>query len=138
MGVSTDAILAYGYDLEEDEGVPEDFTENGGDLGEYLGKRAGLSEDDWQGQSALARKCPVEIISHCSGDYPMYFLALNRNTSESFHNNVFEIRCSRGSVVEVDLPIPTDEEIERLHAFIEEHGFKVTGKLGWHLMSWWC
>ena len=132
MGVSTDAILAYGYDLEED-GVPEDFAETG-DLGEYLGKLAGLSEDDWQGQRALERECPVEIVSHCSADYPMYFLAINRNTDQ---NNVFRIRCSRGSVVEIDLPTPTDDEIKNLHDFIEQHGFKVVGKPGWHLMSWW-
>ncbi|MEV4939590.1 hypothetical protein [Streptomyces zaomyceticus] len=74
MGVSTDAILAYGYELQEFE--PDDMEwieedEDGyTDLDESLAKR--LREAGVTG---------VGFTRHCSVDYPMYILTTYERTS---------------------------------------------------------
>lgn len=138
MGTNTDAILAYGYDLLEDEGMPEDLLDCYGDLGDWLGQSADPAVKDYKEIRKLFEACPVDIIRHCSAEYPMFFLAIKRHPIGRTYSNDFEIRCSRGDLVPIDqLPCPTEEEIKALEDFVEKHGFKTSGKLGWHLMSWW-
>jgi hypothetical protein len=105
MGVSTDAILAYGYDLggedewkvlETDEyggllpgtggWVPDPETEEGYDLiglaERHLLDASGFTEtyedgrDGYFGREGEAKAAlGVEFETYCSGDYPMYLLA---------------------------------------------------------------
>jgi hypothetical protein len=85
MGVSTDAILAYGVDLGDD--IDLDWLEDVDDIGEALESRlleklAGFTDEWTDGdetyfdrKQAAEEKTGVEIEYHCSYDYPMYFLA---------------------------------------------------------------
>lgn len=106
MGMSTDAILAYGYDL----GGADGWKIN--DLGEYgelptldwydpdsdedfeeaierrlLSQLAGFTETDWRIDGYHARKdaalkqLGVQLVSHCSSDYPMWVLATYSKTA---------------------------------------------------------
>lgn len=87
MSVSTDALLIYGYELDYSDGDPE--------LGEKLEARllaelAGFTEthkDGKEGFFARQREAlgsiPVEIVLHCSVEYPMYILALRMPQHEA-------------------------------------------------------
>ena len=103
MGTSTDAILAYGYDLgdpesgwkvqEADEygGLTVDWYDEGGDFMDAVEKRllaaAGFTETDWQVDGYFQRKREalaifgVKAVSHCHHDYPMYILAAHSMTA---------------------------------------------------------
>lgn len=81
MGQSTDGILAFGVDFGEDIEMPW-----GDDFEEYLHEEAsliwksGMSDEESSKYFAACRKveaaCPVEVVIHCSLDYPMYILAV--------------------------------------------------------------
>lgn len=116
MGVSTDAILAYGYDLGDPaEGwkvketgeygslnVPWfDPEDDEADFMDAVEKRllasAGFTETDWRVDGYFTRRSAalgsfgVEVVSHCHHDYPMFILAAHH------------ITVHRGSVGTVDL-----------------------------------
>jgi hypothetical protein len=106
MGVSTDAILAYGYDLGGDEDgwkvreaarygeldldwLDEEDEDSDG-FGEQAMARiraaAGFTETDWQAEGYFDRKheaeaaAGVEIETYCSDEAPMYLLAATVHT----------------------------------------------------------
>lgn len=114
MGTSTNAILAYGYDLGGSDGyLVDEASEYGGLPDAWYANEAdhefqeeaerrllvsvGFTETNWQAPGHFARKreaeqrCGVEIVAHCSGDYPMYILAAHRLT------------VRRGDVEQLDL-----------------------------------
>jgi hypothetical protein len=79
-------------------------------------------------RARLISTLPVELIHHCSGDYPMYFLAVRGTKQEA----------RRGSPTQV---FPQGMFISgyahrRFLQWCEEHGITVTGA-GWHIMSYW-
>jgi len=67
MGVSTNGILCFGFDLGEEIERPAVFLNNIGTP----------DEDEKWGDDT--KDFPVELITHCSGEYPMYIIAL-KNT----------------------------------------------------------
>ncbi|MCG5464298.1 hypothetical protein MED01_002464 [Micromonospora sp. MED01] len=109
MGTSTNAILAYGYDLGSDD---EWKLEGSGEYGEYdfnthdwysededgytdfvesveakLLAAHGFTETDWQVDGFYRRQkeakaaMGVEVVTHCSGESPMYVLAVKEITA---------------------------------------------------------
>lgn len=104
MGVSTNAMLVYGYDLGSDEGWKVREADEGGyDLTvdwydedhedgfveqaeNRLLAAAGFTETDYRADGYFDRKAEaernigVEFESHCSGDYPMWLLAAHKIT----------------------------------------------------------
>jgi hypothetical protein len=121
MGTSTDGILAYGIDLgaPDDgwkvEGIPEDVEdEEGYDDGitEYVNSKLliasgfteprpqdDLSEDWWkrvyspwrQRREDTLKQWGIEVVSHCSAEYPMYLLT------------IFHVRAARGRPRDVEI-----------------------------------
>ncbi|MEU0236805.1 hypothetical protein ABZ234_03875 [Nocardiopsis sp. NPDC006198] len=105
MGTSTDAILAYGYDFGNGEDWLVREVSEYGDLAvdwydseaedldfveaveAKLLAAAGFTEADWQVDGYFERKRDalatfgVEVVSHCSIDYPMYILAAHSTTA---------------------------------------------------------
>ena len=102
MGISSDGILVFGYNLggdesgweieqagEDGEWEPE-WVDEDGDVIDGAEKRlltaAGFTETDWQADGYHERRreaqarVGVELESYCSGDYPMYLLAAHRIT----------------------------------------------------------
>lgn len=146
MGTSTDAILAFGFDLGEceDEGIAAMFrVELEGDeifdFDEWLATRAGavypeghsgIDSPEYQTYSAARKlaidRCPVELVTHCSYDYPMYFLALRGS----------ETRAWRGSPKAVSTPQPTQEQIDAMRSFCVDIGLPWQ-EPAWHIFSLW-
>lgn len=113
MGVSTDGILAYGYNLGGDDsgwevaqadeygGLTLDWLDEDDDFAAEAEKRllaaAGFTETDWQVDGYFAREkaakegLGVKFESYCSGDYPLYVLAAK------------VITVSRGYVEHIDM-----------------------------------
>lgn len=116
MGVSTDGILAYGYDLGggEDEWHIAEVAEyepwhpawlEADEDGDYdyvdaVEKRLlasiGFTETDWEAEGyfdrmkAAKERVGVELVIYCSFEYPIYLLAAHRVT------------VARGYVQEID------------------------------------
>lgn len=131
MGVSTDGILVFGFEVGEEDERP-DFLEGVEDFDEYVDRESGLPEwgehgHSFEDQRAFRDKYPVDLITHCSYDYPMHILAV-RGTKR---------RASRGYPLEID---PTDLNVpsEKLEAFknwAAERG--IQGEPKWLLCSLW-
>ena len=149
MGVSTDAILVYGIDLEatgycEESEEPEFFEdEDEYDFDAVLMRDAGLApwgyhededkREDYKAYSARRKQAQeqagVELITHCSGEYPMYILAI-AGTAKS---------ASRGTALEItkdDLLMNQLAGLERLRAFCELHDIP-WAEPRWLLCSYW-
>lgn len=143
MGQSTDAILMYGVNLGEGEGLewPSMLTEEGEsypDIDGYIASLAGLKEpagEDYQDPAwsafwAAKRKSveafPVNLVSHCSGDYPMWVLAV-RNTVQ---------RARRGYPETPTMREIAEADRDALKAFCDATGLPWS-EPGWVLCSDW-
>ena len=142
MGQSTNAIIAYGFDLGEE--LPQSLQiarEEDSDFEweSFLIADYGIEVPTWQpGQYEAyseARKTaltqvPVDVIEHCSGDYPMYFLAV-RGT---------DITARRGYPERLPPRRPHDfvsqAQIDALYAFCKRHDIEWQ-EPGWHIFSMW-
>jgi hypothetical protein len=139
MGTSTNGILAYGYDLgdPQDDFDPDDFPWYDEDEGfdesaeKALLAAHGFTETDWRADGYFERKSAaektigVELVAHCSGDYPMYLLAAARQTAR------------RGYVEVVDRTVP-DNADERLRWALGVLGITPKAeKPQWLLVSYW-
>jgi len=140
MGQSTDGIIAFGFDLGEDlsehgdlDQIDEEFE---GDEDAFFEAALGIPAYGEPGRPSYAeieelkKALPVQIIRHCSGDYPMYFLALpgtkkeaSRGTPEAF--DVTELSVSTTAVT-------------AFMKWCEDHGIEVPEEgPRWHLFSYW-
>lgn len=136
MGQSTDAFMAFGFDLGEE--LPESFTsgeEDGFEADEFLLRdydagipdwTPGAGPDYWHEKDEALAKLPVDIITHCSGEYPMYFLVV-RGTSR---------RATRGTPVAAHQYQIRADEIVALRTFCEKHGIEWR-EPRWHIFSMW-
>ena len=93
MGVSTDAILCWGIHLPDEEDREDDVIPPwvDGDMdGVLCEKMSGpkpppesKTDDDrkayWKTRSDFLKGINVEVFSHCSGDYPMYIIAITES-----------------------------------------------------------
>lgn len=108
MGQSTDAYLVFGYPI-EGEGEFEPYS----DIEETL----------------YNRNDPVELIIHCSGEYPMWILGMRGY-----------LRAWRGTPVQVD---PSKLQVEdgwigRIRAVAQEFDLEIEPeKIAWYLVSYW-
>lgn len=90
MGVSTDAILVFGMQV-------EDESEDSEKIESFLGDDEDESGDSgWQRVEKAQKKTGAEIVYHCSGEYQMYIVG------------VHQMCASRGYPVAVD-----PEKLER-------------------------
>lgn len=108
MGVSTDGILFYGYDLgNEEEGwkllnVEENGYLHGVDWYDLAGEypRNDFAEAANSRLFAVKSSSQVEVDSHCSSESPMYYLCAER------------IEAARGYPQEVDFVLLERRRIE--------------------------
>lgn len=151
MGTSTDAILAFGFDLGDPEdgeldklleaGRENDEDEDTFDPDTLLARDAGVQpptveygeatkhtfEAYWKAKREAVEAHPLDVISHCSGNCPMYFLAV-RGT---------ESRALRGyPESNISLPEVSAESVQAMREFCERYG--ITFKTpSWCLFSDW-
>ena len=146
MGQSTDALLMFGVSLGDGEDMewppelvePDDGDAGYPDLQGWIDRRAGLQRPQtedykdptwsayWQAQRAAKAACPIELISHCSSDYPMWVVAL-RDTVQ---------RANRGHPTTPTMREISDADRAALKGFCEEFGLPWS-EPAWVLASDW-
>lgn len=146
MGQSTDGLVAFGFDLGEQEELPEALLEAGrqdGDGFEWQSVVSVLTDltppgvewedtfvqvyrDYWAKQREATENHPLEMVCHCSGECPMWFLAVRGTVT----------RAKRGFPQPVEMPAVSDEAIKALHGFCERFGLKWQ-EPRWHVFSMW-
>lgn len=151
MGTSTNGQICYGVAFEEGfefpwgDGEIEDwwaYTVHGfkhsfelfdGD-GNYL-NGSKPSKDDvsryFEERRAFdaAHQLPVELVNYCSGDYPMYALAIPSTVR----------KASRGNPTVIDpttLAVSATEH-EALLKFMADHAIEASDSPAWLLTSYW-
>lgn len=130
MGVSTNAILAFGFDLGDE--LPEALTQMDEDADEswefeaWLESRLGVANDDYKVRRAAVEAFPFDLVTHCSYDYPMYFLAA-RGTEQT---------ARRGYPEPVTMKEATPEQVQAMRDFCAE--FEIEWKEPkWQIFSLW-
>lgn len=138
MGVSTDGILVFGIDLDEE--LPEqwqeyedfDFNEMVAEDADVWPWRKDMTEDEkteyWSTFNKAVNACPVELVTHCSYEYPMYILAVRG----------FAYNAKRGYPQEItseDMNVPKDK-IDAMKLWMEEHELEWS-EPKWLLCSVW-
>lgn len=149
MGTSTDGVLSFGVAFEEDFEFPwgeqdiddwwEDemsFTPTKQPWDKDGAPSPNLTEADItlyfkeKREWGAANPLPVELVNYCSGDCPMYILAVPGT----------ETRASRGSVEEI-VPrnmVVDQEAIDKYLRFCNEYGIRLPiGRLRWLLSGYW-
>lgn len=131
MGVSTDGEICYGIVFDDGYEFPWDNDVDSGD------------SEDWWIRVVLNRTytnyaelkeirqenpIPFELVNYCSGEYPMYILAVPGTV----------LRANRGYAKEFNpADLKVDEEAsKKLIAFCEEYGLEGESAIGWKLTSY--
>ena len=149
MGQSTDASICYGIPFDEGTEFPWDDYDDFDDwyLYEVLGYKPSIKlyDDDGEyingvrpAQNLIDKvydekevfiennpKCPVELITHCHHEYPMYIIAL-RDTEQT---------ANRGTVEEVNPLITHNPNI--ITEFLQKYNIEYTQEPKWLLYSYW-
>jgi hypothetical protein len=146
MGQSTDGILFYGFPIEEDtangnviaglspegdeperpENLDADVDYDYSDQDTIWAKKFGLKggyKEVWKHQETY----PVTIGRHCSGDYPMYYVAIKES----------ELTANRGYPQEVKSLEVNLAWKHQLIEFCKVYGLEPPAKFGWYLASYW-
>ena len=153
MGTSTDGQICYGIAFEEEFEFPWDgdyddidewwiygvhgykpsfelYDSDGG----YLDGREPSKEEtsryyDERRAFAEAHPLPVELVTHCSYDYPMYILAVKGSLISNSRGFPVEIAPSSLSVADADR--------QALLRFCVDHGIEHDDEPKWLLTSMW-
>lgn len=132
MGQSTDGILVFGIQLPEEEG-PVFLEEFDGQFDDFVDSLNGLpqwGERGYDGKNTMAfrNNYPIDLVLHCSYDYPMYILSV-RGTGKS---------ASRGypKIINPAELTVTPEKISALKNFCEKYNIEWQ-EPQWYLCSMW-
>jgi len=140
MSQSTDAILVFGIDYGGEPNFPwRDEDNEDLDLETWWAKLNGLSEPEvefsektkplfheyWEKKTELFKACPIEELTHCSGEYPMYILAVKGT----------EKKASRG-YPEYNVSLEPVDSFT-LIKFCQDHNISMPSKPSWILCSDW-
>lgn len=134
MGTSTDAIICFGYDLEEGINLPWGDHDSIGNWWSYVnGFKPDTDGDNiyFQRRDFLKNyPMPVELVKHCSSNYPMYILAVPGTVK----------RATRGCPLRIgvnDLSEVKPHDLSSLAKFIGDYEIKVDDYPGWYMVSYW-
>lgn len=154
MGQSTNGELWYGFVFEDGYEFPWDAAPFEGDIDDWWlaesgfkpsveiydaadpsGYKGGAKPTEEAISDYYAEKrnfkeahpCPVETVNYCSGDYPMYALAVCGTGMTAY----------RGDPKRVEGLGISPQEIAPLLEFCEKYNLKPEGESGWYLSSYW-
>lgn len=136
MSQSTNAIIAFGFPIDEDTELPWDDFDNfetwWAAVNEIKKPQVPYNDDNkslfttyWEKKNALVQQCPVELDRHCSTDYPMWFLSLSKTI----------IMAYRGDPVA--LPILPTHNPQPIIDFCKTYNIEYK-EAKWYLYSDWC
>lgn len=152
MGQSTDAIIAYGFDLGEDHELP--WAEHDG-IEEWWDELTGFEPSDYpfdenecyddtperreRVEAYFAERAewrrehplPIQEIRHCSGDYPMIFIAAKGSQIRA-HRGYPKPFAAQDLVESVGV-----READQLIQFCIDHKIERPNPIGWQLFSMW-
>jgi hypothetical protein len=158
MSVSTDAILFYGWCIEEGTELPWDDEKYDGDIDEWWravngyvppfepfdddggGYAEGFSEDDprvdeyfehrraWDEDHPL----PFELVCHCSNECTMYGIAVLGTNVTASRGYPKRVRRSHVSLTKRIL-----RELDKTIVACVKHGVELKGPPKWWLCSYW-
>lgn len=144
MGTSTDAIIAYGFDLGAEEDLPEHLSallcKHEHEVEPALAEDHGLNWPAWQAgggyaayeaaQNAVLKQIPIDLIAHCSGEYTMYFLAARGSNQKARRGYP---QALEPADLNADKFAPA---VDAMRAFCDRHGIEWQ-EPKWHIFSWW-
>jgi hypothetical protein len=150
MGVSTDGILFYGYWFEEGMEFPWSDDEEL-DWESYVATRRGATYDaespeyfeQYQRQQEVIKSLPVTLGTHCSGEYPMWYLAIKASEQVARRGSPKSINPHAMAAFGGNLPrLSTPSWNDQLIAFADEFKLPRPGQdgaseIGWWLASYW-
>lgn len=141
MGQSTNAILAFGFDLGEE--LPESLQiameeDEDFEWDRFLAEDSGVIYPDYgaynvhgeyaQAEKEALAKVHIQVILHCSYDYPMYFLSI-RGTEQT---------ACRGYPRTIDTAMQgIGDQRQALKDFCTKHGIEYK-EPQWYIFSMWA
>lgn len=150
MTQSTDAIFAFGFDLGEEENLPENLLkaltgdEECVDVDEFICREAGLGYethpdpnsrpevrskaiDDWYAaRRAAVAAYPLDLVAHCHHEYRMYFLAIRSTV----------VTAARGCPEEIKSMGFEGAHLQALREFCAKYGIEWQDP-NWYIFSDW-
>lgn len=155
MGVSTNGVICYGIEFDEDTSFPWDDEKYEGDIdnwwlhgvigfkpaveiygedGNYIDGKEPSDEvlDAYYAEKRAAEDAnplPVELVNYCSADYPMYIIAVPSTIKRALRGYPTWFEPAALTV--------TDEEKASLLAFCNTHGIVTLAEPSWWLSSYW-
>lgn len=121
MGISTDAILAYGIQLDL---VEEPFP---GEPEEESDEFESDHEAPWWLRYWGKTTGAIQIVTHCHCDYPEFIVAAAGTVTEAY-------RGTPRRIASFEAPEHADAEIM---AYCEKYELPTKGEPGWFLCSYW-
>ena len=121
MGVSTDAMLVFGIDLDEDGGQFEDQIDRELNIPDY----GSPDRPSYEEIKKMENDFPVTIVKHCSGECPMYIVAIPGTL----------MQASRGYPRIIDGLEVSAEKVEKFKAWCAKNG--IEDEPTWLLASMW-
>jgi hypothetical protein len=118
MAQSTNAMFMYGVPLSEDVDLDMLYDEDDEDAPSSGPAYMAVNREAEDG---------CEIIEHCSGECPMYFVIIEGTC----------VTANRGYPKIVATRKPEADWPERLRAFCAKHKLPCDGKPGWYIASMW-
>lgn len=139
MGMSTDAILFYGYCWDEEAEWPwrigrddDDDDDDDDDWTTRYSRAKGVIIDegtDWSKVRELAQASGCEVSTHCSRECPMPFVAVTASLIRSWRGDMREVK---------DLTVDPAWD-KMLAEFCETLGVRTEGlRAAWWLVSNWA
>ena len=140
MGISTDGIICFGILFEEGHTFPwqeslddlgEEVYDDYADPEEWYAKQKGWDKNvhQWSWQWVKENPLPFKLVNYCSGDCPMWILAVPETVNE----------CSRGYPEALNPRAFTVEDyrINELLNFCAAYNITVPDIPKWYLCSYW-
>lgn len=101
MGISSDGVLYFGFQVGGEEEKPE-WMEGFEDFDDFLVAKAGLAEDSpYEDRKKIIEACPADLQLFCSYDYPMYVLGVRGAEHRAYRGNIVEIGPTQLSVSQI-------------------------------------
>lgn len=130
MGVSTDGEICYGIIFEDEYEFPWDIDHEGDPEMWWISEILKLTYNGYHEKKAILKDNPLpfELVNYCSGEYPMYILAVPGTVK----------RASRGNPTSFTLDeLKVDEAASnKLVEFCKEHDLTGDSEIGWILSSY--
>lgn len=117
MGQSTDAILVYGVPLKDD---ADSILLDAADEHDHIINKL-IDNQTIDG---------IYFEFHCSGDYPMYIVAIENSKQWAWRGHPIKIDIEKLSLDVIGMK-------KKIAEFVSKYNLKTDGEIGWWMASYW-